>query len=119
VKLANKLKHIFNYAWKVIILLTALNTFAAEDNPYEKFSTSKNITFKSTITWRVVSNVQAECDKESKRLAGKKFNYQVLGCSFWEEVEGNSTCTIITGKTTTMFSLGHETRHCFQGNWHE
>jgi hypothetical protein len=103
----------------VALMLVTTNVFADNDDPRAWFSTNKNMTTQSTVTWRAVENVQAECNKESKRLAGQSFGYAVLACSFWEKQNGRDVCTIITGKNTTMHSLGHEMRHCFQGNWHD
>lgn len=92
-------------------------TSAAAENwkdPEAKFSTSKNFTDKSTVTWTVVDNVQKSCEAESRRRGFDGFGYNVDACSFWE---GN-TCTIITGRMTSLHDIGHELRHCFQGNYH-
>lgn len=103
---------------KVAVIITSLlfanQAIAFNDDPNRPFSTSDNYTTQSTITWRPVDDVQKACEAESRKRGYKGFGYGVQACSFFE---GNS-CTIITGKTTTMHSLGHEVRHCFQGNWH-
>jgi len=67
-----------------------------------------------SITWRAVDNVQKACEVESRKRGNKGFGYAVNACSFWE---GN-TCTIITQRRVNMHTLGHETLHCFKGNWH-
>jgi hypothetical protein len=106
-------------ALAVALMLATTSVFAINDDPYEMFDTSHNMTSQSNITWRVVDNVQAECNRERQRLAGQKFGYAVLACSFWERKSGVDSCTIITGKRTSMHSIGHEVRHCFQGSWHD
>jgi len=108
-----------NKAIAIALMLVTTNVFAYEDNPYTKFDTTHNFTNQSNITWRAVDNVQAECNKASTKYAGKNFGYAVLACSFWIKENGQDACVIITGKQTSMHSIGHEMRHCFQGNWHD
>ena len=105
----------------VVLLLASTSVFAIDedDNPTKPFSTSKNMTNQSIVIWRPVSNVQAECEKESRKRGFNGFGYGLQACSFWEKTaKGEDTCTIITVKNPNMHSLGHEMRHCFQGNWH-
>jgi len=84
------------------------------DDPSAPFDATVNKTSTITLTWRVVDNVQKTCEQEYARRGHNVFGYAVDACSFWE---GNN-CTIITKKKPTMHSVGHEVRHCFQGNWH-
>jgi hypothetical protein len=99
-----------------LLLLALLSTFAHADwdDPETPFSTKSNKTETMTITWRPVDNVQKTCAAEIKRRDGKTLGYTVDACSFWE---GNS-CTIITKKNPTQHDIGHELRHCYQGQWH-
>jgi hypothetical protein len=83
-------------------------------NPESKFNTNKNITNQSTIVWKAVDNLQETCERESRKRGNNGFGYQLEACSFWT---GNS-CTIFTSKMTSLHTLGHETLHCFQGNYH-
>jgi hypothetical protein len=103
---------------KVAVIITSLlvasQATALNDDPNKPFDTSNNYTTQSTITWRPVDDVQKACEAESRKRGFKGFGYGVQACSFFD---GNQ-CTIITGKQTTMHSVGHEVRHCFQGNWH-
>jgi len=91
---------------------------AAQDwkNPEASFDARKLMTEKNTITWRRVdvNDVQKTCEAESRKRGLGGFGYRVYACSFWE---GNR-CDIFTSKTPTLHDLGHETRHCFQGNFH-
>lgn len=105
---------------KKFVAFIAIATFATSglaenwQNPEARFSAKKNFTETSTITWRVVDNVQKSCEAESRSRGRGGFGYNVDACSFWE---GNS-CVIITGKMATLHEIGHEMRHCFQGNYH-
>jgi hypothetical protein len=83
------------------------------DDPMRIFD-AKNDKETVSITWRAVDNVQKACEAESRNRGNKGFGYAVNACSFWE---GN-TCTIITQRRVNMHTLGHETLHCFKGNWH-
>ena len=101
-----------------LLMLATAYAMATTEDPHQEFAASKNNTNKSTITWRPVTNVQAACDKESKRLGYGGFGYPVEACSFWEKNALNNECTIISAKTVNFHTIGHEMRHCFQGNFH-
>ena len=104
----------------VLLLLIGIKTVAAsEETPYDKFSTSHNFTNKSSITWLQSDDVIGDCDRESKRNGGSGFSYKVEACSFWSRDPQNlGNCTIITAHEVSMWTLGHEVLHCFQGRFH-
>jgi hypothetical protein len=85
----------------------------------ETFDATHNMTNQVTITWIQVDNVTATCEAESRKRGNGGFGYALEACSFWPRVDGPKVCTIITGKRTDLDTLGHEARHCFQGNWHK
>lgn len=95
---------------KVLIALVLLSNLASA----ETFDATKGDKEQMVITWRRVDNVSQACETESRKLGNGGFGYALMGCSFWT---GNQ-CTIITGKKTDLDTLGHETRHCFQGRFH-
>lgn len=84
------------------------------DDPSASFDASTVQRNPISVTWMAVENVQKTCDAESRKRGNFGFQVAVKACSFWE---GNS-CTIITSRRPNMHSIGHEVRHCFQGNWH-
>ena len=90
------------------------NSYAYNEDPHQVFSTSKNITNQTMVTWEAVDNVQAACEKGSHKRGYGGFNYPVEACSFWTK----STCHIITAKKVNFHTVGHEVRHCFQGAFH-
>ncbi len=102
-----------------LAMISSTSICASSEDPHQQFSTNKNNTNKSIITWRPVDRVQAECDKESKRLGYGGFGYPLEACSFWDKSPINNVCTIITGKNVNFHTVGHEIRHCFQGNFHK
>jgi hypothetical protein len=104
---------------KNIVAFLAIISFAtsvfAENwrDPESRFdATSKRD--KSTITWQLTDNVQKTCEAESRRRGLGGFGYSVDACSFWE----GDSCIIITARIATLHEIGHEMRHCFQGNYH-
>jgi hypothetical protein len=104
---------------KAKLLLLAMmgfsfNAIAYEDNPSALFDATKNTSQSMNIIWKVSDDPAKSCDIESKKVGNGGFAYRVKACAFWTE----KTCTIITGKNTSMHSVGHELRHCFQGDWH-
>lgn len=98
----------------VSLLLVSSVAHANWDDPLASFPAGDVQKAPMSITWLPVDNVQKMCDAESRKRSGAAFGYSVQACSFWE---GNS-CTIVTSKNPNMGTLGHEMRHCYQGNWH-
>jgi hypothetical protein len=100
----------------VAILLISLTSVSAENwqDPNSRFDGRKKMSDTIKLTWRTVDNVQKACEEESRRRGNGGFGYGVEACSFWD---GNE-CMIITKNRTNSHELGHELRHCFQGNYH-
>jgi hypothetical protein len=98
----------------LILLLTSFLSFAFEDNPNTLFDTGSNYTNESRIKWTPVENLQETCERESRKRGFGGFNYSIKACTFFD---GNK-CDIFTSKNLNMHTLGHEVRHCFQGNYH-
>lgn len=106
---------------KFFIVLSALaiagNVIASpayDESPTKSFSTSSNRHETVKITWLTSDNPNALCNKEAKKRGYKNFGYSLQACAFWD----SNVCTIITSKNPTMHNLGHEVRHCYQGDWH-
>jgi hypothetical protein len=98
-----------------LFLIAQIGSASADwDDPTAPFSAGDVQKTPMNITWLPVDNVQKVCDAESRKRGKNGFGYSIQACSFWE---GNS-CTIVTSRRPTMHTLGHEMRHCYQGNWH-
>ena len=101
-----------------ILTIAFLTTNAAAgDNwqdPLARYDARKKMSDTISITWRTVDNVQQTCEAESRRRGHGGFGFGVEACSFWD---GNQ-CTIITKSRPNNHEVGHEFRHCFQGNYH-
>lgn len=100
----------------VAILLIPLTSVFAEDwrDPDSLFDARKKMSDTIKLTWRTVDNVQKACEDESRSRGNNGFGYSIQACSFWNGTE----CTIITRNRASLHNLGHEVRHCFQGNFH-
>ena len=106
---------------KKIIVLCTLAAFSLAqaqfvESPTAPFPTKENEHETMLITWKPVDNVQKICQDEYKRRGFGGFNYKVDACSFWNFA--TRTCTIYTKKNPTLHDVGHEIRHCYQGNYH-
>lgn len=88
------------------------------DDPYIPFDGSVKISQSSYVTWVAVMDIDAVCKNEMKKRVNNSFAQNVNACSFWDKTTSGSTCTIYTKINPTMHTLGHEMRHCFQGDWH-
>lgn len=100
-----------------MLLFVTTSALASKPNwedPNAMYNGSDNFTNNTTVTVRNVSNVQKECETESRKRGNGGFGYGVAACSFWTKKE----CTIILPKRFTKEMLGHEMLHCIQGSFH-
>jgi hypothetical protein len=99
----------------LILNAEELQNYFDWDHPSRPFSAAEKLP-QSTIKWITVDNVMESCEKESRRRGFKGFGgIKMMACSFYV----GDQCTIITSRNPTMHSVGHEVRHCFQGDWHK
>jgi hypothetical protein len=102
----------------VILSVVSINAVAYQDKPFEDFDATKDAATAVRIVWIKAKDVDASCEAESVRRGNGGFGgKKQYGCAFWEP--NHASCTIITPKTTNLAVLGHEVRHCFQGNFHQ
>ena len=93
----------------LIAALLFSSTMASAQSYNIQFEARPNLPEK-IIRWVVVENVSAVCQNKMPALAGQR----ILACSEYN----NHSCTIYTGLVTDMAIVGHEIRHCFEGQWH-
>jgi len=63
------------------------------------------------IEWIVVKDLEIVCNGKTEKLG----EGELLGCAKFN----NKKCYIYTKKRTSLSNLGHELRHCFEGQWHK
>lgn len=104
----------------IILLLLVTSASFASETPYDKFPASNNFTDRTIMVWDYADNVQAACESKSRELGNKGFGYAVDACSFRYKNKNNQhVCYVVTSKTVDMWTIGHEMRHCFQGEFHK
>jgi hypothetical protein len=79
------------------------------------FDFTKRITNSTQVSIETASNVKEACDRKAMSYQIKPAYVNPMACSFWTK----TTCVIIVGEKTSLDTLGHEIRHCFQGHWHK
>lgn len=68
------------------------------------------------VRWEVRENVSEVCGRAAKISAAQAWMTPPLACAMWNVA--SKECVIITGKKVSHVELGHELRHCFEGNFH-
>ena len=91
----------------VFALLTGCSSFTAK--PYNERRAAG-----PKIWWTLVDNAEAECILRGSPPPGPFI--VIRACAI---ISVKNECEIITEKNTTMEILGHETRHCFEGQFHD
>jgi hypothetical protein len=84
------------------------------DHPSKPFDANPKLRTSVKVEWVTVDDVRKACSDESQKRGHPGINFNIEGCSFPD----NNLCIIYTPKATSMHTLGHELRHCFQGKWH-
>ncbi len=81
---------------------------------FEPLSKSQRIMESSRINWQPRQDVHTLC----ARITGIPITpYSLpMACAYWNVVR--KECTVITGREYGINYLGHEARHCFEGNFH-
>jgi hypothetical protein len=63
------------------------------------------------IEWIIVEDLEQACNGKPKNPG----QGELRGCAKFNKTK----CFVYTKKQTTLANLGHEMRHCFEGQWHE
>jgi hypothetical protein len=91
---------------------TKTNPFT--ESPYDHFDYQDNITSFTYVHWIQVDNIQKACDD----LKGTPYLTPVVACAVYRSYFFINVCSIYSAKRLNMWTLGHEMRHCFQGDFH-
>jgi hypothetical protein len=68
------------------------------------------------VRWEVRENVAEVCGRTAQLSPTQAWMTPPLACATWNVA--SKECVIITGKKVSHVELGHELRHCFEGNFH-
>ena len=102
-----------------LVTLVTLSAHAYTEDPHQAFNLAKNNTNQIAVTIIPTNDVQGTCDKESRKRGFGGFKYAVEACSFWEPSKHNNQCVIVLPSWANYHTVGHEMRHCMQGNYHK
>ena len=91
-----------------------------ESGPLDYFDMTHLETTSTTVSVYTVprKEVNAACNRISVELGRGRFSNPVEGCAFWEKHNNRDYCHIIVGDQSNNDILGHEFRHCVQGQFH-
>jgi hypothetical protein len=103
---------------KVLLVLALISTsaFAYYEDPHQEFDMTHNVSNNMNIVFRQAADVNRACDAESVRRGFGHYTYTVDACSFWNTP--HTECLVITEPTANFHTIGHEIRHCLQGQFH-
>jgi hypothetical protein len=96
------------------IIAHAASEYYDWDHPTKPFNARVKERSSVRVDWRTVDNVRETCSKMMIASGNGPIKFSIYACS----VMNGNICTIVTEKDTSMHTLGHELRHCFQGAWH-
>ena len=102
--------------WMLLATFLAYGCAQPEDyRHFERFSPAAIKKHHVSILWRVTENVQATCS-ELMKDASRPYD----ACAEWPADPAIPTCTIYTGSSNVSTAVvGHEVRHCFEGQYHD
>ena len=103
----------------LLFISTSVFAYGTTEDPHQIFNISKVSSNEITVTIIASDNVQKTCDTESKKRGYGGFKHSVEACSFWSGRSFGNTCTIVLPKNTNFHTVGHEMRHCMQGEFHK
>jgi len=98
------------YSYLLLLLLTGCANVSSD--LFEAVSSEQRLTNKTVVTWELVDDIDTFCKKRNDSIPKDQ---TVLACA----IPTKQYCKIYTASATSMFALGHEIRHCFEGAWHK
>jgi len=116
----NKLKN-YKFILIPLLIIISFNVHSREESPYDTFKTDKNLFNDVKITWIYVpAKILAKtCNEYVKKFHIEPiYNNRTEACSI-TDIGANHDCIIITDIKPTIWALGHEIRHCYQGPYHK
>lgn len=88
----------------------------SELESFTPISQSARVMNEVKVRWEVRENVAAVCSGAAKLNMAQAWMTPPVACAMWNVA--TKECVIITGKQVSHVELGHELRHCFEGNFH-
>ena len=98
----------------IVFFISSINVYALGTDPLlegDLIFNSASSHSPKIIEWIVVRNLENACYGKTKQQG----QGELFGCAKFN----NKKCYIYTKKRTSLSNLGHELRHCFEGQWHQ
>jgi hypothetical protein len=97
-------------------LLTACQGLPqSEYKDFKPMSQERRVIKQVKLTWDVRPDAELFCASQLKGKL-KAVSGTPVACAVWRAE--TSECLIVTGPNPNHMVLGHELRHCFEGNFH-
>lgn len=106
----------------VLVLLTGCASVQGPSLPVSELASfvplakADRVMNEVKVRWEVRENVVEFCSRAAKISAAQAWMTPPLACAMWNVA--SKECVIVTGKKVSHVELGHELRHCFEGNFH-
>lgn len=117
-KLTVSFLHAFLAVAALAVVMATTGCAIVPPSEFENFvaqAPNKRIMNKVHITWEVRPDAAQYCRRVLQHL-GSATSVAPIACATWSAQ--NSICTIITTPNPNHVVIGHEVRHCFEGNFH-
>jgi len=104
----------------LILLMVSPLAHSYSEDVEQRFSMTNNLSNNIRIVFQQSPNPAEDCERMNRARGFGGFGYPVQACSFWNYNTGSGdSCLIVTGPDASLHVLGHEIRHCIQGNFHK
>lgn len=103
--------------WVVCLCALVQGCSVISQTEYQEFkpmAPHARVMNKVKLTWEVREDAGDYCQKAQKKAS--LFDAKPIACALW--VASANECKVITGPNPNHVVLGHEVRHCFEGNFH-
>jgi hypothetical protein len=101
---------------KYLLVLVSLLCISCTSDRYQRQELDPYGNQSITIRWKRVPDPNAYCRYVDTKMADISKDKRIVGCAHWSKVKPE--CTIATGMADDLAIIGHEVKHCFQGDWH-
>ena len=91
------------------IPLAELDAFTAKPE-------SQRVLNRVRVRWEVRDDVAQVCSQKVSSLGAQTVQAAPIACAVWNVPA--QECVIVTARQVNHVTLGHELRHCFEGNFH-
>jgi hypothetical protein len=89
---------------------------SSEFEPFNVKPANYRIMNQVRISWELREDVAQFCTQAKSNGRQQSYMATPMACAIWDILKAE--CTIVTGPVTSHVAVGHELRHCFEGQFH-